>query len=550
VAAVAGGAGGYQWAKRKSKDSMKKHSSQSKDGNGHVDACSQRATLKRLKYLVKWGHWQLLEYQGGDPELRAAVIDEVVRPFSPWVQHLYVQLHKGNHYEVQEVSAHLALLCQMLQRRTAFEAVLQSAKTVSEAAEQGVMDAGHVERCRIVFPTLLEAARLYEKLSLGEGLYEKFALGEVPQRDATSTRLKISEVAVREVLQRSDVQDVLQGRKRPFSPTQSKSSEEPVVREDTVCSNESGEQSRHVALEVPPEGAEDEAGTISENELEDEEIDYYSCSDDEAAGEETAKPPTSPIAARKAELAGYRTFRRRLEEFPRGEGAPGAPSWSPFDESLFDLRGESYLRDRRKTPAGPSMLELLSVDIFRISPLGPVTRAAEHYDLLPAQHWRSGDTRFLFIQNWIFPPFQAVIVGALDPKAAWLTQDTPQRRAWERFLAMSNQERRNAFKVIMSVEQGPWLVKRAVPKKPVLVGRQLKMETTHEPDRFLEIVVDVSGGKTEQMATGMVMRAAKSLQLAMTTLIEATHEDELPEVPLLCAAMMNLDTSAVCCHTP
>ena len=101
VAAVAGGAGGYQWAKQKSKDSMKKHGSQSQNGHhGHVDACSQRATLKRLKYLVKWGHWQLLEQQGGDQELRAAVIDEVVRPFSPWVQHLYISLHLGDESEV------------------------------------------------------------------------------------------------------------------------------------------------------------------------------------------------------------------------------------------------------------------------------------------------------------------------------------------------------------------------------------------------------------------------------------------------------------------
>merc|ERR1712190_720474 len=158
-------------------------------------------------------------------------------------------------------------------------------------------------------------------------------------------------------------------------------------------------------------------------------------------------------------------------------------------------------------------------------------------------HRSKGDKRFLFIQNWIFPPYQAIIVGVLDPDAPWLLADSPQARSWQRFLAASEDERRSLFKVIMSVEEGPWLVKRAVPKKPVLVGKPLKMQTYHQEGDHLEVVVDVSSGKTEQVATGLVMRALKGLKISMATVIEATREDELPEALLQCVGMQNVNTS-------
>merc|ERR1712232_304383 len=95
------------------------------------------------------------------------------------------------------------------------------------------------------------------------------------------------------------------------------------------------------------------------------------------------------------------------------------------------------------------------------------------------------------------------------------------------------EEKKGAFKVIFSVENAPWLVKRAVPKRPFRVGRQMKMNTFYEPNEYMEIVIDASVGRAERMATNLVMGAVQSIQLAMTTPIEATREDELPEALLL-----------------
>lgn len=193
------------------------------------------------------------------------------------------------------------------------------------------------------------------------------------------------------------------------------------------------------------------------------------------------------------------------------------------------------------------MLELLNIDLLRIGPAGPISRAALHQDLYPALARRQGDKRFLFVQNWILPPYQAVIVGALDPNAAWLTADTPQARVWSRFLAMSADEQKAAFKIMLSVEEGPWLVRRAVPKKPIVVGRQLKMSTHHAVGDHFEVVADVTSGKTEQVARGIVLRALRNVHLAMAAMIEGVHQDELPEALLCCAGLNKVNVARLCC---
>merc|ERR1712060_923262 len=111
----------------------------------------------------------------------------------------------------------------------------------------------------------------------------------------------------------------------------------------------------------------------------------------------------------------------------------------------------------------------------------------------------------------------------------------------------STEEKKNSFKVIFSVENAPWLIKRAVPKRPFRVGNKMRMDTHFEPNDHLEIVIDASLGRAERMATNLVMGAVQNLQLAMTTLIEAKHEDELPEALLLSAGMTNVNVPKFSC---
>eukprot|EP00811_Abedinium_folium_P012680 NODE_21766_length_737_cov_4.647541.p3 GENE.NODE_21766_length_737_cov_4.647541~~NODE_21766_length_737_cov_4.647541.p3 ORF type:complete len:138 (-),score=37.84 NODE_21766_length_737_cov_4.647541:46-459(-) len=134
----------------------------------------------------------------------------------------------------------------------------------------------------------------------------------------------------------------------------------------------------------------------------------------------------------------------------------------------------------------------------------------------------------------------------MNPDAPWLG-DTPQARCWNRFVAMTPEKRLDSFKVIISVEKGPWLVKRAAAKKPVIIGRQVAVQTHHEEGKHMEIVVDVSTGKAEKMAASIVIRAIHNLTVSLATLIEAKCEDELPEAILLCPSLQGLDCSRLAC---
>lgn len=191
--------------------------------------------------------------------------------------------------------------------------------------------------------------------------------------------------------------------------------------------------------------------------------------------------------------------------------------------------------------------DLVNVDFFKIPPGGPISHPATRRGFYPMEHFRRKDNRFLFVQNWVFAPFQAIIVSAVDPQAPWLVEETPQARCWKRFLEGSIEEQKNAFKVIACVEKGPWLVRRAATKKPVLVGKQLKMETRYEPGQFFEVTIDVSSGKAEQMTVGMVMKALSRVELVLGMMIEGKQEDELPETLLACAAFNGVDTSRLVC---
>lgn len=304
-----------------------------------------------------------------------------------------------------------------------------------------------------------------------------------------------------------------------------------------------------VKILAPPEGAEDEHDGPG---CSDEERQYFSVSE-ESEDEAAATNSIRRLGARSSKGAGasaascdsapasstqVANLARRTEAFRRG---CDQHMWTSLAASQIEVRSPEYFMNRRKQRSGQALFELVHADFQLVGPGGPVWRATDHHDFFPAHHWSKGDNRFLLVMNWVFPPFQAVLTGALDPEAAWLAEGTPQRRLWDKFLAMDETERKDVFKLICWVEEGPWLAKRALPKRPVLIGKKLPMRSFHEPGRYLEIVFDVASGRTEQVAVGIVCGALRRLQIAFSALIEAREDAELPENVMLSASMTNAD---------
>lgn len=573
VAALVGGAGAYFSAKRWGKQELQRQSQRVPADTAELSPESAQLgpPLRRLRYLVKWGHWQLLEYEEAPAEWRYAVLDEVFRAFSPWVQRMYLLRAKGHagkdDPDAYEVFHHLAPLYYLLQRRAVVEAIVQSVETLAEAlADGGTADAAAEERCRVGYPTVLETISVMDRLSpstqaqLHREASAKSSIASMRGEQRTFRRHRLQRIvdAIRKVLESSEVQSALNDRRRFLRtnsgdrvggarpPSTPRSQSRP-----SATSSVSSDEDRDVnQLVVPPEGVENETEGAGEGEEE-----YFSVSGEsgeEAAGRAHGKPvPAKGQVSRPPAQGAVRCgdLQTRMAELARGDHDH---TWCPSDATSFVLRGPTYLKDRRKIPSRPALLELLHVDFLLVGEGGPVWRATVHSDFYPAHHRRTqNDGRFLFVQNWVFPPFQCVMTAALDADSPWLLDRlSPPARTWHKFLEADNDGRRDLFKVVMTVDKGPWLVKQAAPRKPVLIGRKIKMTTHHEPGAYLEVVLDCCSGKAEQVATQVVCGALKKLQLAHSVLVEGRETEELPESVLVCSSMLNLDPARLFCPAP
>mmetsp|Transcript_16046 Transcript_16046/g.35919 ORF Transcript_16046/g.35919 Transcript_16046/m.35919 type:complete len:725 (-) Transcript_16046:102-2276(-) len=130
---------------------------------------SQRPTLRRLKYLVQWGHKQLRHSTGSPAEWRALVLDEVVRAFSPWVQELYLarsaagMRKESSHWNTAIL--HLMPLYYMLQLPAASGLVAEAAGVAAAQHDANALDSTCVERCCVCFPTILEVISTIDQLT-------------------------------------------------------------------------------------------------------------------------------------------------------------------------------------------------------------------------------------------------------------------------------------------------------------------------------------------------------------------------------------------------
>jgi hypothetical protein len=556
---LGGAAGGYHIAKMKGRQELQRQQVPGEDGDGSpsagMDATQQSPPMRRLRYLVKWGHWQLIEYEDAPADWRSAVLDEIVRPFSSSVQKMYLLRAQGMageaSPEAREVFQHLAPLYCLVQRRVSADAVVESAQTLAATLDGGAVDALCAERCRIIFPTILETISVMDRLSpaMLAQLDEDASRSSRRERRSRLRRLQHIVGALRNVLERPDVKAGLvvssqgPGVGSASAGDSEEGEESPTAKDaDSPASSSSGARR---TLVVPPEGAENEH--LGQH----DDLAYYSFGEESDEGAASRQPSRMACSPSAADMGGDSNqvsgFRARAEAFPRGNADH---TWTDFDASNFDVRSSSYLANRAKGPSSAAMLELLNCDFMLVGEDGPIWRVADHPAFYPQQQRQTGDKRFFFVQNWIFPPFQTIITGCVDPKAAWLAsgQDgTPQSRLWRRFLEADEAERSDRFKVIVSVEEGPWLARRACPKKPVLLGKKVKTNSYHQPDSHLEIVLDVGSGKALQSGVGIVCGALKRIRLGLAVLVEGREEEELPEQVLISASMLHLDPSRLSC---
>lgn len=145
-------------------------------------------------------------------------------------------------------------------------------------------------------------------------------------------------------------------------------------------------------------------------------------------------------------------------------------------------------------------------------------------------------------------------------------------RLYQRFAAGTDAFRNARFKLIPSVEEGPWLVKTGVGSRASILGKALKQrfargdgESLHTPVHvrcrqpppgaharvracihrvgYLEVIVDCNSSPAAGRIVSLVKSYARSLVVDLAFVVEAQTTDELPEKAIGCTRLMHIDLS-------
>ncbi|KAK3123519.1 hypothetical protein QOZ80_8AG0632120 [Eleusine coracana subsp. coracana] len=196
-------------------------------------------------------------------------------------------------------------------------------------------------------------------------------------------------------------------------------------------------------------------------------------------------------------------------------------SWSMPGGEKFMIRGKTYLTDYTKVVGGDPLLKLIAVDWFKVN---------ERFDsvaLHPKNIVQSEAAKkipFILVINLQVPAkpnYNLVMYYAAE-------RPVNKDSLLGRFIGGTDAFRDARFKLIPSIVEGYWMVKRAVGTKACLLGKAVTCSYLRQ-DNFLEIDVDIGSSSVARSIIGLVLGYVTSIVVDLAILIEAKEEKELPE---------------------
>ncbi|CAL9028119.1 unnamed protein product [Prunus brigantina] len=195
--------------------------------------------------------------------------------------------------------------------------------------------------------------------------------------------------------------------------------------------------------------------------------------------------------------------------------------WTCPSGTGFMIRGKNYLKDNSKVMGGDPLLKLIAVDWFKVD------KSLDRIALHPRSLLQSQAGKNL--------PFVLVINLQVPAKpnyslALYYASDRPAKPGslFAQFVDGSDMFRDARFKLIPSIVEGYWMVKRAVGTKACLLGKAVTCKYFRQ-DNFLEIDVDIGSSSVARSVIGLVLGYVTSIVVDLAILIEAKEEAELPE---------------------
>ncbi|XP_010245529.1 PREDICTED: protein ENHANCED DISEASE RESISTANCE 2-like isoform X1 [Nelumbo nucifera] len=205
----------------------------------------------------------------------------------------------------------------------------------------------------------------------------------------------------------------------------------------------------------------------------------------------------------------------------QGKDETDVNCWASPGGQGFMIRGKTYLHDNSKVMGGDPLLKLLAVDWFKSD--HNMDKVALSSKCL-VQSEAGKKLPFILVINLQVPakPNYSMVLyyGANRP--------IKKQSLLDRFIDGSDMFRNARFKLIPSIIEGYWMVKRAVGTKACLLGKAVTCRYLRK-DNFLEIDVDIGSSSVARSVIGLVLGYVTSIVVDLAILVEAKEEPELPE---------------------
>ncbi|CAJ1975570.1 unnamed protein product [Sphenostylis stenocarpa] len=240
----------------------------------------------------------------------------------------------------------------------------------------------------------------------------------------------------------------------------------------------------------------------------------------------------------------------------KGEDEKDTDCWTCPGGEGFMIRGKNYLKDNSKVVGGDPLLKLIAVDWLKVDKTAD--RIALHRRNL-VQSEAGKNLPFVLVFNLQVPakPNYSLVL--------YYASDRPVNKdsLLAKFLDGDDSFRDSRFKLIPSIVEGYWMVKRAVGTKACLLGKAVTCKYFKQ-DNFFEsllcgiswslwvnmnnlytygspvanplsvrqltlIDVDIGSSSVARSVIGLVLGYVTSLVVDLAILIEAKEEAELPE---------------------
>ena len=229
--------------------------------------------------------------------------------------------------------------------------------------------------------------------------------------------------------------------------------------------------------------------------------------------------------------------------------------WESGPAERYWVRGPRYLKDRKKVPSASAPLELVAVDLLRFADTLPADVAAHPQSWLQRERIALGSQvaqPWTLVINFMNPSAgppngdRVCIVQYFRPIGATTLEDflklhagTSLGQTLSRWIAEGPEAAVPRLKVIVAFLNAPLLVRMGVPaNKPLKFASNLPTAAVVRPG-YLHISVDYNVKSVERIYKS-IFRFCPHVQVELAYIIEALHDDELPEVVLGVCRLLNI----------